>query len=117
MRQEATKLKAEVEENFDDIQKSVNSVKNNLSKKKSYKSQITDLNTYLFHEGKNYTSYAFMGSHQVTEKRKKGIRFTTWAPNAINVYVSGDFCNFAIEDEYKMEKITERGIWSILLKV
>ena len=34
MRQEATKLKAEVEENFDDIQKSVNSVKNNLSKKK-----------------------------------------------------------------------------------
>ena len=36
MRQEATKLKAEVEENFDDIQKSVNSVKNNLSKKKSY---------------------------------------------------------------------------------
>ena len=116
MRQEATKLKAEVEENFDDIQKSVNSVKNNLSKKKSYKSQITDLNTYLFHEGKNYTSYAFMGSHQVTEKRKKGIRFTTWAPNAINVYVSGDFCNFAIEDEYKMEKITERGIWSIFIE-
>ena len=116
MRQEATKLKAEVEENFDDIQKSVNSVKNNLSKKKNYKSQITDLNTYLFHEGKNYTSYAFMGSHQVTEKRKKGIRFTTWAPNAINVYVSGDFCNFAIEDEYKMEKITERGIWSIFIE-
>ena len=116
MRQEATKLKAEVEENFDDIQKSVNSVKNNLSKKKSYKSQITDLNTYLFHEGKNYTSYAFMGSHQVTEKRKKGIRFTTWAPNAINVYVSGDFCNFAIEDKYKMEKITERGIWSIFIE-
>lgn len=116
MRQEATKLKAEVEENFDDIQKSVNSVKNNLSKKKSYKSQITDLNTYLFHEGKNYTSYAFMGSHQVTEKRKRGIRFTTWAPNAINVYVSGDFCNFAIEDEYKMEKITERGIWSIFIE-
>ena len=116
MRQEATKLKAEVEENFDDIQKSVNSVKNNLSKKKSYKSQITDLNTYLFHEGKNYTSYAFMGSHQVTEKRKKGIRFTTWAPNAINVYVSGDFCNFAIEDKYKMEKITEKGIWSIFIE-
>ena len=116
MRQEVTKLKAEVEENFDDIQKSVNSVKNNLSKKKSYKSQITDLNTYLFHEGKNYTSYAFMGSHQVTEKRKKGIRFTTWAPNAINVYVSGDFCNFAIEDKYKMEKITEKGIWSIFIE-
>ena len=116
MRQEATKLRAEVKENFDDVQNNVNSIKNNLSKKKSYKSQITDLNTYLFHEGKNYTSYAFMGSHQVTEKRKKGIRFTTWAPNAINVYVSGDFCNFAIEDKYKMEKITEKGIWSIFIE-
>ena len=116
MRQEAAKLKAEVEDNFDDIQNSVNSIKNNLNKKKNYKSQITDLNTYLFHEGKNYTSYAFMGSHQVTEKRKKGIRFTTWAPNAINVYVSGDFCNFGIEDEYKMTKITERGIWSVFIE-
>ena len=116
MRQEATKLRAEVKENFDDVQNNVNSIKNNLNKKKSYKSQITDLNTYLFHEGKNYTSYAFMGSHQVTEKRKKGIRFTTWAPNAINVYVSGDFCNFAIEDKYKMEKITEKGIWSIFIE-
>ena len=57
MRQEATKLRAEVKENFDDVQNNVNSIKNNLSKKKSYKSQITDLNTYLFHEGKNYTKF------------------------------------------------------------
>ena len=63
MRQEATKLRAEVKENFDDVQNNVNSIKNNLSKKKSYKSQITDFNTYLFHEGKNYRSYEFMGAH------------------------------------------------------
>lgn len=116
MRQEATKQKAEVEDNIESIRNNVNSIKNNSNKKKNHKSQITDLNTYLFHEGKNYTSYAFMGSHQVTEKRKKGIRFTTWAPNAVNVYVSGDFCDFAINEEYKMTKITERGIWSIFIE-
>ena len=37
MRQEATKLRAEVKENFDDVQNNVNSIKNNLNKKKSYK--------------------------------------------------------------------------------
>ena len=48
MRQEATKLRAEVKENFDDVQNNVNSIKNNLSKKKSYKSQITDLKAFLY---------------------------------------------------------------------
>ncbi len=58
---------------------------------KRIKCEITDFNTYLFHEGRNYNSYAFMGSHIVTEKRKKGVRFSVWAPNAKSVYVVGDF--------------------------
>ena len=32
-----------------------------------------------------------MGSHVVTEKMKKGVRFSVWAPNAKSVYVVGDF--------------------------
>ena len=112
MRQEVTELKAEI----DEIQDSINSIKNNTAKKKSLKCNITDLNTYLFHEGKNYASYGFMGAHQVIEDNKEGIRFTTWAPNAVNVYVAGDFCNFQIEDQYKMIKITERGLWSIFIE-
>lgn len=83
--------------------------------KKKLKCEITDMNTYLFHEGKNYYSYAFMGAHVVSEKRKKGVRFTTWAPNAKNVYVVGDFSDFEVRDEYKMEKVTSMGIWSLFI--
>lgn len=43
------------------------------------KSEITNLNTYLFHQGKNYESYNILGSHIKTEKRKKGVQFVTWA--------------------------------------
>jgi 1,4-alpha-glucan branching enzyme len=77
--------------------------------------RISDLSTYLFHEGKNYTSYKFMGSHQSYEKRKKGIRFTVWAPKVKNIYVVGDFCDFKLKEEFKMLKITEMGLWSIFI--
>ncbi len=82
---------------------------------KKVRCKITDFNSYLFHEGKNYNSYAFMGSHIVTEKRKKGVRFSVWAPNAKSVYVVGDFSSFEIREEYKMEKITEMGIWTLFI--
>ena len=82
---------------------------------KKVRCEITDFNTYLFHEGKNYNSYAFMGSHIVNEKRKRGVRFSVWAPNAKSVYVVGDFSSFEIREEYKMEKVTEMGIWSLFI--
>lgn len=96
------------------------SFKNNITEEKKVvtkkvRCEITDFNTYLFHEGKNYNSYAFMGSHIVSEKRKKGVRFSVWAPNAKSVYVVGDFSAFEIKEEYKMKKITEMGIWSLFI--
>ena len=78
---------------------------------KEVKTDINSFNTYLFHQGKNYESYSILGAHIKTEKRKKGIQFATWAPNAKNVYVVGDFNDFKVKDEYKLEKITESGIW------
>ena len=72
---------------------------------------ITSFNTYLFHQGKNYETYNILGSHIKTEKRKKGVQFATWAPNAKDVYVVGDFNDFEVKDEYKLEKITENGLW------
>ncbi|WP_155268513.1 1,4-alpha-glucan branching protein GlgB [Clostridium beijerinckii] len=74
-------------------------------------SEITNFNTYLFHQGKNYESYTILGSHIRTEKRKKGVQFVTWAPNAKAVYVVGDFNDFEVKDEYKLERITESGLW------
>ena len=79
--------------------------------KKVNKSELSSFNTYLFHQGKNYSSYDIMGAHIKTENRKKGVQFATWAPNAKAVYLVGDFNEFKISDEYKLEKITDNGIW------
>ncbi|ELC8456184.1 1,4-alpha-glucan branching protein GlgB [Clostridium perfringens] len=69
----------------------------------------------LFLEGKEHSAYKFMGAHFVTENRKRGVRFTTWAPRASKIYVIGDFNNWELKEEYSMEKINERGIWSLFL--
>ena len=80
--------------------------------RKLTKNDLTDFNTYLFHEGKNYESYNILGSHLTTEKRKKGVRFTTWAPTASKIYVVGDFTNFELNEDYILEKVTNQGVWS-----
>lgn len=87
-----------------------------VAKDKVKNGQLIDIDIDLFHKGKNYSSYRFMGAHLVTEKRKRGIRFTTWAPNASKIYVVGDFCDFKPEDEFKMEKVNKRGVWSIFIQ-
>ncbi|ELC8385704.1 1,4-alpha-glucan branching protein GlgB [Clostridium perfringens] len=69
----------------------------------------------LFLEGKEHSAYKFMGAHFVTENRKRGVRFTTWAPRASKIYVIGDFNNWKLKEEYSMKKINERGIWSLFL--
>ena len=95
------------------IQSKAKEIKNVVKKavEKVDKTEITSFNTYLFHQGKNYETYNILGSHIKTEKRKKGVQFITWAPNAKDVYVVGDFNNFEVKDEYKLEKITENGLW------
>lgn len=69
----------------------------------------------LFLEGKEYSAYKFMGAHFVTENRKRGVRFTTWAPRSSKIYVIGDFNNWELKEEYSMEKINEGGIWSLFV--
>lgn len=68
-----------------------------------------------FHNGKSYDSYKFLGAHYKCEKRKWGVRFTVWAPRASNVFVVGDFSNYEPRDEYRMERINARGLWSIFV--
>lgn len=75
------------------------------------KSELTGFNTYLFHQGRNYESYNILGAHVKKEKNKIGIQFATWAPNAKDVYVVGEFNDFEVKDEFKLEKITENGLW------
>lgn len=75
------------------------------------KTELTNFNEYLFHQGKNYEAYNILGSHKRIENGQVGIQFATWAPNARAVYVVGDFNNFEVSEQYKLERITDNGIW------
>ncbi|MCX0355714.1 1,4-alpha-glucan branching protein GlgB [Clostridium perfringens] len=88
--------------------------KNKGKSKKVFKDESL-LSFDLFLEGKEHSAYKFMGAHFITENRKRGVRFTTWAPRASKIYVIGDFNNWELKEEYSMEKINERGIWSLFL--
>jgi len=105
-RKASSKKQTEVQTKTEEIENTVKKVTEKVDK-----TEITSFNTYLFHQGKNYETYNILGSHIKTEKRKKGVQFATWAPNAKDIYVVGDFNNFEVKDEYKLEKITENGLW------
>ena len=53
--------------------------------------KFTDLDQYLFGQGTNYEVYKKLGAHPTTYRRKKGVYFAVWAPNAQSVSVIGEF--------------------------
>ena len=87
----------------------------NKGKSKKMSKDESLLSFDLFLEGKEHSAYKFMGAHFITENRKRGVRFTTWAPRASKIYVIGDFNNWELKEEYSMKKINERGIWSLFI--
>src|SRR6056297_1837435 len=74
-----------------------------------------DYDRYLFHQGRHYESYNFLGAHLTTEKGKKGVRFTLWAPNAEEISVIGDF-NEWNKNQHPMQKIKDSGIWTAFIE-
>ena len=64
------------------------------------------LDKYLFHEGKNFRTYEFLGSfldgNQCT--------FRVWAPHAQAVFVSGDFCGWE-PTVHELTRINNEGIF------
>ncbi|MGG7060226.1 1,4-alpha-glucan branching protein GlgB [Clostridium tertium] len=87
-----------------------------IEKNKYKQEQFINRDIELFHKGKNFESYSFMGAHCISENRRRGVRFTTWAPKAGEIYVVGDFCDFKPLEEYKMEKVNDKGLWSIFIQ-
>ena len=63
----------------------------------------------LFLEGNCDFAYDFLGCHKEKKDGKNGYIFRVWAPNAQNVYLVGEFTNWA-ENKIKMEK-NYAGIW------
>ena len=91
-------------------------LKNRDKNKSSMKNEIfNEEDLYLFHEGKNYNAYKFMGAHFTSENRKRGVRFTVWAPRAKNIFLVGDFSNWEAKEENRLEKINDTGLWSLFI--
>ena len=74
-----------------------------------------DYDRYLFHQGRHYESYNFLGAHLTEEKGKKGVRFTVWAPNAEEISVIGDFNDWN-KRKNPMQKIKDSGIWTTFVE-
>ena len=74
-----------------------------------------DYDRYLFHQGRHYESFNFLGAHITEENGKKGVRFTLWAPNAEEVSVIGDFNDWD-KHQNPMKKIKESGIWTTFVE-
>lgn len=79
-----------------------------------YKEDLS-LAKYLFHQGKNFEAYDYLGSHQCTRDGKEGFVFRVWAPNAAAVSVVGDF-NEWNPQSHSMAKESEEGVWELFIE-
>ena len=77
-------------------------------------SQLTEYDTFLFHQGTNCRAYEMLGAHLTEENGEKGVRFTVWAPNAKEVSVVGEFNNWDTRVN-KMSRIDDGEIWKIFI--
>ncbi|EFM09924.1 1,4-alpha-glucan branching enzyme [Paenibacillus curdlanolyticus YK9] len=72
---------------------------------------ITMHDLYLYNEGALYQSYRTFGAHRMKWKRRLGVRFTVWAPNAVSVGVAGDFNDWDGSND-QLERFGTSGVWS-----
>lgn len=80
------------------------------SKKQIGMGVITEVDRYLFGNGRHYEIYDKMGAHPMTIKGKSGIYFAVWAPHAEEVGVVGDFNNWN-PDANPMKLLADSGIY------
>ncbi len=74
-------------------------------------SLLTDFDIYLFKEGKHFSLYKKLGSHQAEHHGHRGTFFAVWAPNAETVTVMGDFNGWNRESHQLKVREDESGIW------
>ena len=74
-------------------------------------SLISDFDIHLFREGKHYSLYKKLGSHQVEHQGEKGVYFAVWAPNASQVSVVGDFNGWNNDSNPMKPRWDGSGIW------
>ncbi len=68
---------------------------------------------HAFHQGTCDNAYTFLGVHTLYMNETEYYCFAVWAPNAIKVCLTGEFCEWAYE-KYPMQKQFD-GIWELYL--
>ena len=66
---------------------------------------------YLFAEGNYYHMYETFGVHFIKENGKKGAQFNVWAPGALSVCVTGDFCGWS-DNGWFLSPVASTGVWT-----
>lgn len=75
---------------------------------------LSNLDMYLFSEGRHYEAYGVMGGRLITHQEIQGARFTVWAPSARSVAIVGDF-NHWDGRLNPMRSLGNCGIWEIFI--
>jgi 1,4-alpha-glucan branching enzyme len=75
---------------------------------------LSDLDLYLFGEGRNWKAYEKLGAHMRTVNGITGVNFAVWAPNAESVSIVGDF-NGWDRRKHAMRKHIPSGIWELFI--
>jgi 1,4-alpha-glucan branching enzyme len=75
---------------------------------------IGPLDEYLFAKGVHYRLYEVMGAHLIRHQGALGVRFTLWAPHAINVSVIADFNHFDGRVN-PMRMMGNSGVWELFV--
>ena len=78
------------------------------------KLQFTELDQYLFGQGTHYDIYRKLGAHPTIQRRKKGVYFAVWAPNARSVSVVGEFNNWNTQAN-PMQKVGPIGVYETFI--
>ncbi|MCX5784269.1 MAG: 1,4-alpha-glucan branching protein GlgB [Elusimicrobia bacterium] len=81
-----------------------------MKKLESGAQSLTDQDIYLFNEGNHVRLYEKFGAHPVIGGPVEGTRFAVWAPNAMAVYVMGDFNGWNKTRDALKERASS-GIW------
>jgi len=80
----------------------------------SFRPQLSDYDLHLFSEGKHLHAYRILGAHSKVVEGIEGVLFTTWAPNASRVSVTGDFNNWDGRC-HPLRSSGHSGVWELFI--
>ncbi|OAR24861.1 1,4-alpha-glucan branching enzyme [Streptomyces sp. ERV7] len=75
---------------------------------------LGELDLHLIGEGRHEELWTALGACPMTHQGVPGTRFTVWAPNALGVRVTGDFCYWD-GTAYPMRSLGSTGVWELFL--